>query len=116
MKSIINTTTILLLFLFVFSASAQENDRFFKAAGTPVNPKVQAQWNTYYTYAGILDLCNRLAEAHPGLVKMESAGKSYQGRDMIVLTVTNLKNQDPDHKPGYYIDGNIKRQKIQEKG
>lgn len=92
---------------------AQKEEYFFKAAGTPANPKVNASWNRYYTYSGIQELCSRLASAYPDLVKVESAGKSYQGRDMLVLTITNFKNQDPDHKPGYYIDGNIHSNEIQ---
>jgi len=104
---------IILSFLMTISLQAQKDERFFKAAGTPVNPKVSASWNKYYTYSGIKDLCERLVTAYPDLVKMESAGKSYEGRDIIALTVTNHKNQDPDHKPGYYIDGNIHSNEIQ---
>ena len=85
------------------SAQAQKDERFFKAAGTPANPRVNVTWNKYYTYSGIKDLCERLAKAYPDLVKIESAGKSYEGRDIIALTITNHKNQDPGHKPAYYI-------------
>ena len=46
----------------VIAASAQNSDFFFQAAGTPANPKVQAQWDKYYTYSGIRDLCSRLAK------------------------------------------------------
>lgn len=113
MKAIFRTIIILLLMQIVIAATAQNNDFFFQAAGTPANPIVQVQWNKYYTYSGIQDLCSRLAKAYPDLVKIESAGKSYQGRDMIVLTVTNHKNQNPDYKPGYYIDGNIHSNEIQ---
>ncbi|MBN1388011.1 MAG: hypothetical protein JW965_06155 [Bacteroidales bacterium] len=104
---------IIFSLLLALPLKAQEDERFFKAAGTPVNPKVQVSWNKYYTYSGIKDLCEKLAGAHPGLVKIESAGKSYEGRDMIVLIVTNHKSQDPNHKPGYYIDGNIHSNEIQ---
>ena len=107
------TIIIILSFLLTISVQAQKDERFFKAAGTPVNPKVSVSWNKYYTYSGIKDLCERLITAYPDLVKMESAGKSYEGRDIIALTVTNHKNQDPGHKPGYYIDGNIHSNEIQ---
>lgn len=113
MYKIKSSIIIILSILLTLSSMAQEDERFFKAAGTPVNPKVQASWNKYYTYTGIKDLCERLAKAYPDLVKLESAGKSYEGRDMIALTVTNHKNQDPGHKPGYYIDGNIHSNEIQ---
>ena len=64
---------------------------FFRAAGTPQNPKVQVSWNKYNTSKGVADICTRLAKAYPDLVTMESAGKSSQGRDIIVLTITDKK-------------------------
>jgi len=113
MYKIQKSLIVILSFLLTISARAQDDERFFKAAGTPVNPKVSVTWNKYYTYSGIKDLCERLAEAYPDLVKMESAGKSYEGRDIIALTVTNHRNGDPGNKPGYYIDGNIHSNEIQ---
>jgi hypothetical protein len=92
---------------------AQNEELFFKAAGSPANPKVQATWNKYYTYQGVVELCTRLAKAYPDLVTMESAGKSYQGRDIIVLTISEKKGQNPDTKPGFWIDGNIHSVELQ---
>ncbi|HCC70966.1 MAG TPA: hypothetical protein DEQ09_07445, partial [Bacteroidales bacterium] len=106
---------IIIIFSMLISLAAmgQDDIRFFKAAGTPVNPKVKATWNKYYTYAGIENLCKNLEKAYPHLVKAGSAGKSYEGRDILTLTVTNHDNQEPSHKPGYYIDGNIHSNEIQ---
>ncbi len=103
------------LFLIIFSVpgKSQNDDLFFQAAGSPGNPKVQASWNKYYTYKGVADLCTRLAKAYPDLVTMESAGKSYQGRDIIVLTITDKKVLTPDEKPGFWIDGNIHSVELQ---
>ena len=100
---------ILPLFLLIHAipVNAQNDELFFRAAGTPAYPKVQTSWNKYYTYEGVVDLCTRLAKAYPYLVTMESAGKSYQGRDIIVLTISDKKVQNPDYKPGFWIDGNI---------
>src|SRR5665648_252531 len=95
------------LLLISIPGTAQNEDLFFGAAGSPSNPKVQASWNKYYTYQGVVDLCTRLALAYPDLVTMESAGKSYLGRDIIVLTISDKKVQNPDNKPGYWIDGNL---------
>lgn len=106
------------IFFFSFLTIApplysQSPELFFKAAGSPVNPKVQVSWNKYNTYDGIADICKKLARAYPDLVTMEAAGRSYMGRDIIALTISDKKNQDPDHKPGYYIDGNIHSNEIQ---
>ncbi len=99
--------------LFAQIAKSQNEELFFKAAGSPENPKVQVSWNKYNTYEGVVDICTRLAKAYPDLVTMESAGKSYQGRDIIVLTITDKKVLTPDSKPGYWIDGNIHSIEIQ---
>jgi hypothetical protein len=103
---LINTLVSLILFLST-QAAAQNTEMFFRAAGSPANPKVQASWNKYYTYQGVVDLCTRLAKAYPDLVTMQSAGKSYQGRDIIVLTISDKLTGNPDQKPGFWIDGNI---------
>jgi hypothetical protein len=98
---------IQLILLAVLPLSAMSQDLFYSAAGTPGNPKVTASWNKYYTNAGILDLCTRLTKTYPGLATMESIGKSSQGRDIIVLTISDRKAGDPSLKPGFWIDGNI---------
>ncbi len=111
----LNLTIIYSLLFMILSlpAISQEGELFFKAAGTPANPKVQTSWNKYYTYAGVTDLCKRLAAAYPDLVTLGSLGKSYQGRDIHVLTITDKKSGNPDFKPGYWIDGNIHSIEIQ---
>lgn len=94
-------------------ASAQLTDGVFPAAGTPNNPKVDATWNHYYDYQGITELTEQIAKAHPDLVKRSSIGKSYEGREMWILTISNFKSGDPDKKPAMYIDGNIHSNEVQ---
>ena len=88
-------------------ANSQNEAFFFKAAGSPANPGVQASWNKYYTNQGIADLCSKLAKKYPDLVTLETIGKSVQGRDIYLLTVSDKKIKDPGLKPGFWIDGNI---------
>lgn len=47
------------------------------------------------------------AEEFPGLVSKTSIGRSYEGRDIWLLTVTNHAIGSPDAKPAIWIDGNI---------
>jgi len=112
-KSIIITTLSLFFISLTTLVIPQKAEMFFKAAGSPANPRVQTSWNKYYTYDGITDLCKKLEQTYPYLVTLESIGKSYQGRDILALTVSYKKNQNPDFKPGYYIDGNIHSNEIQ---
>ncbi len=94
-----------------FESHAQE--KFFRAIGTPHQPKVEVSWNRYYTYEGIVDIMQKIAKAHPDLAKLESIGKSYEGRDIYLLTISDLKNGDASRKPAMYIDGNIHSNEIQ---
>lgn len=95
------------------SLFAQTPDQLFKAAGSPVNPKVAASWNRYNDHAAITEICKKIAAAYPNLAKLESIGKSYKGRDIWCLTITDFKKGNPDSKPGMYIDGNIHSNEIQ---
>lgn len=113
MKKSIYIISISFFILVTQQISAQKEVFSFKAAGSPVNPKVTATWNKYYTYEGITDLCSRLVKAYPDLITMESAGKSYEGRDMIILTITDEGKGVPSSKPAYWVDGNIHGNEIQ---
>ncbi|MDR9417994.1 M14 family metallopeptidase [Gracilimonas sp.] len=95
------------------TAEAQVTEGVFPAAGSPANPEVHASWNKYYDYQGITELTAALAEAHPNLIKRESIGKSYEGRDIWLMTVTNFNEGNADRKPAMYIDGNIHSNEIQ---
>ncbi len=44
---------------------------------------------------------------YPHLARLESIGKSYQGRDIWVITLTNFATGSDAEKPAYWIDANI---------
>jgi hypothetical protein len=105
---------IICFFLFAgIAAQAQDANGVFRAAGSPENPKVPITWNRYYNHDGITDICKKIAAAHPDLAKLESIGKSYQGREMWLLTITDFKKGKPEEKPAFYLDGNIHSNEIQ---
>lgn len=98
----------------VFSAVAQESSQMFQAVGSPVNPKVVISWNKYYDYEGHVAIARNLEKAYPDLVKVQVIGKTAQGRDLILMAITDYKSGgNPDRKPGMYIDGNIHSNEIQ---
>jgi hypothetical protein len=86
---------------------AQQPEQILKASGSPANPKVPVSWNRYNDYAAITEICKKLANAYPDLVKLESMGKSHLGKEMWVMTISDFKKGDPGRKPAMYIDGNI---------
>ncbi len=108
---------ILLLICTVFAFGSvlaqKQEDLGLRALGTPPNPKVKIAWNRYYTYDEVTNICRQIQKAYPDLVTIESIGKSYQGKDIWALTITDFKAGKPDTKPAFYIDGNIHSNEIQ---
>jgi len=92
---------------------AQTAEQVFKAAGSPVRPKVIISWNKYNDYAGITEICKKISAAYPDLARLEAIGKSYKGKDLWCLTITDFKKGTPDQKPAMYIDGNIHSNEVQ---
>ena len=82
MKRTIQTVIAAIALFFSSTAFAQTPEQVFKAAGSPANPKVTVTWNRYYDHAGIGEICKKIAAAYPNLAKLESIGKSYEGRDL----------------------------------
>jgi hypothetical protein len=83
------------------------------ALGSPPNPKVAVSWDRFYDYSGLQEIARRLAAAHPDRIKLGTIGRSTQGRDMFLLTVTNHNTGNADRKPAMWIDGNIHSNEIQ---
>lgn len=101
----------------VIPARAQVEREFttsaLKAMGAPNNPKVEVAWNRYYDTKELAEIMRRIVKAYPNLASVTSIGKSFEGRDMLLMTISNRKSGDPDKKPAMYIDGNIHSNEIQ---
>jgi len=65
------------------------------------------QFDRYYRYEDLTRIVHAYAEEYPTLVHVESSGRSYEGRDIWVLTVTNADTGDAAEKPALWVDGNI---------
>lgn len=113
-----NTKSYIITFLFFAASSiaafAQKPENILPAAGTPPNPKVQISWNRYHDATALEEIYRKMVSAHPDLVTLESVGKSFQGRDMWMLTITDKKTAlDHSKKPAMYIDAAIHANEIQ---
>jgi len=64
-------------------------------------------FDRFYRYADLTAILQKLATEHPELVALESIGKSYEGRDIWVLTLTRRASGDAADKPALWVDGNI---------
>ena len=68
---------------------------------------VDIQFNRYYRYEELTRLLQDYVQRYPDLIHMESIGKSHEGRDIWLLTVTNFKTGQDHEKPAVWVDGNI---------
>jgi hypothetical protein len=107
-------TIAILLVICSFQVSGQEMTKSaLKALGAPNNPKVQVAWNRFYDWEGITEILQKMVKAYPELATLESIGKSFEGRDLWCITITNTKTGKHSDKPAFYIDGAIHANEIQ---
>jgi len=64
-------------------------------------------FDRYLRFAELTDVLSQWAAAHPELMRLESMGKSHEGRDLWLVTVTRLATGDAHEKPAFWLDGNI---------
>jgi murein tripeptide amidase MpaA len=67
----------------------------------------EVRFDTYYRYDELVRILQGYAEEHPGLVRLESMGQSYEGRDIWLATVTRFETGEAEEKPALWVDGNI---------
>ncbi|MCL5995695.1 MAG: M14 family metallopeptidase [Chloroflexi bacterium] len=64
-------------------------------------------FNHYYRYAELTDILNGFADSFPGLCRLVSLGKSFEGRDIWCVTLTNTATGPDTDKPAFWVDANI---------
>ena len=64
-------------------------------------------FDRFYRYAELTAILQAFAAENPELVSIESIGKSHEGRDIWVLTVTSAATGPAAEKPAFWVDGNI---------
>ena len=65
------------------------------------------RFDIFYRHDDLTKLLSSYAQAYPSLVSVASIGKSFEGRDIWVATVTNTHTGSPADKPAFWVDGNI---------
>ncbi len=65
------------------------------------------RFDQFYRHAELTRLLQDYAEAVPALVRLSSLGKSFEGRDIWLLTITNTATGADTDKPAFWVDGNI---------
>ncbi|MCH7903903.1 MAG: carboxypeptidase [Armatimonadetes bacterium] len=65
------------------------------------------EFDRYYRYEELTSLLREFESENPGLVQMESIGKSHESRDIWMMTVTDASTGPASEKPAFWADGNI---------
>jgi len=65
------------------------------------------RFDKYYRYEDLTRILHAYAEEFSHLVGIESVGKSYEGRDIWLMTVTCFATGSAAEKPALWVDGNI---------
>lgn len=65
------------------------------------------KFDRYYRYDDLTRILQGFAQEYPQLVRVESIGKSHEGREVWLATVTNFASGDDKDKPAFWVDGNI---------
>ena len=68
---------------------------------------VHVDFDRFHLFDELVAILGQFHEAYPNLTRLYSIGKSYEGRDIWLMEITNQATGAHDDKPGYYIDGNI---------
>src|SRR5450432_2921850 len=67
----------------------------------------EVRFDRFYRYAELTAILKGFATEHPALVGIESIGKSHEGRDVWLLTVTNQATGPAVDKPAFWVEGNV---------
>ena len=62
---------------------------------------VTYDFDRFLRYDELTAWLHQTAAAHPGLMTVESYGRSHQGRDLWLATITDLSTGPADGKPAH---------------
>lgn len=64
-------------------------------------------FDRYYSFAELTELLRAYEAEYPNLVSISSIGKSHEGRDIWLVTITDSSTGPANEKPAFWVDGNI---------
>jgi Zinc carboxypeptidase len=65
------------------------------------------RYDRFYSYAELTETLEEWAAAAPRLCALESLGRSFEGRDIWLATITNLDSGPAEEKPAVLVEANI---------
>ncbi|RMH05238.1 MAG: peptidase M14 [Planctomycetota bacterium] len=82
-------------------------------AGGTWQPKLEIPWNRYYRHAELNAWMERMRDTWPGFVELREIGRSYEGRPMVLMALTNQATGAADDKVAMWVDGNVHGNEVQ---
>lgn len=78
-----------------------------KGAAQSSHANMQIDWSDYVDYAEMTRYLKQWVAAHPKIASLSSIGKSYEGRELWLVTITDTSTGPADKKPALYVQGGI---------
>jgi murein tripeptide amidase MpaA len=72
-----------------------------------MSPSVRVRFDRFYSYVELTETLEAWSGAFPGLCRVDSIGTSYEGRDIPLVTVTNVEAGAPEEKPAVFLHAQI---------
>src|SRR4028118_573233 len=67
---------------------------------------MKTSFDEYLRYEDLTRTLHALAERHPSLCRVESVGRSVEGREILLAELTNGGTGPATEKPAFWVDGN----------
>jgi hypothetical protein len=111
----------LILMMLYLPASEEKTPRLYTVAGErhgvsffpaveypETEPKVEGRmdFSHYHKYAEVVAFLQKWEKEYPNLVELYSVGKTFEGRDIWQVTITNKTTGKDTDKPAMFLEGN----------
>jgi hypothetical protein len=107
-KAFLAAAGLVLISLFLLPGSAPGQTKIQKSPGGYHGElDFPISWKHYYTYDEWTKIMHELQKKYPNLADIQTIGKSRQGRDQFLLTITAKSTGKPETKPAMWLDGAI---------
>ncbi|KPJ87017.1 MAG: hypothetical protein AMS18_15000, partial [Gemmatimonas sp. SG8_17] len=104
---------VAILFAVVISLLGVVAPRLDAQSGSDPQFRVKIDFNRWHDYDELKADLLRLEEAFPKFLTYSSVGSSYDGRDMMLMTINNPDTGPEASKAAMYIEANIHGNEIQ---
>ena len=96
---------LIIISLFFSMSFLEASEKLYFPKCSSFSKKMK--FDCYRTYDEVVDFLKDANATYPKLTKLSSIGKSYEGRELWLLTITDFNYGNELEKPGIWIDGGV---------